>query len=53
MTLRESDKIESLTTGCKLNIKSPNVYNGNKAMRGLSLNEKRFDNINKEHKKRV
>lgn len=30
-----------------LGIKSPNIFNGNKALRGLSLNENRFENINK------
>lgn len=30
-----------------LGVKGPNVFNGNKALRGLSLNENRFENINK------
>ena len=31
-----------------LGVKGPNVYLGNKALRGLSLNDERFENINKE-----
>ena len=31
-----------------LPVKSPNIYNGNNALRGLSVNEHRFDNINKQ-----
>lgn len=34
----------------RLGVNSPNVYNGNKALRGLSLNDKRFDMINKDPK---
>ena len=45
MTLREMEKVDKRIEVC-----SPNVYNGNKAMRGLSLNDKRFDMINKDPK---
>ena len=46
MNLRELDKADA-GYGAKNDLKSPNIYNGNKALRGLSVNDKRFDNINK------
>ena len=47
MTLRELDKAEA-GYGAKHDLKSPNIYIGNRALRGLTLNDKRFDVINKD-----
>ena len=49
MTMRELDKVD-IQYNAKNDLKSPNIYNGNKALRGLSLNDKRFDNIEKNPK---
>ena len=42
MTTRMLSKVDE-----SLGVKGPNVFNGNKALRGLSLNDNRFENINK------
>ena len=47
--MRELDKVDA-GYGAKNDLKSPNIYIGNKALRGLSLCEKRFDNIEKNPK---